>query len=201
MNRGQDRNITDGEQVREISLSIPIAAFLNIISEWYDALLADEKDDPCYEKGEYWSSDLLCSKNYPSLSDLWNESEDIVAKLVLDSETDLMDLVYMDKDGWMEHNYYIHEIDRFHSESDVIIFSGSCIYSPNQNEHFLANLIDNISNPEHHENILLESLKELRNGKRNAVAAMPKVANLVGHNNIEVSEAAKQTLEELEKHA
>lgn len=201
MNRGQDRNITDDKQIRKVTFSIPKAVFIDIISEWYDALLSDEKDDPCYEKGEYWSSDLLRSKNYPSLGSLWNESEDIVAKLVLESEVDLMDLVYLVKDGWMEHNYYIHKIDKFHLESDTIIFSGVCIYSPNQNERVLANLIDNISNPDHHENILLESLEELKNGKSNAVAAIPKIANLINHKNITVSEAAKNTLLELRKYA
>ncbi len=198
MSRGQERNISNESNIHPISFTLPKNSFLEIISDWYKDLVREEKEDSYYEEGEFWNSDIIRSKNYPDLASLWNDSEEIVAKLVLDSEVEFMDLVYITSDGWKEHNYYIHKINEFSLSSSSITFLGTCIYSPDQSEKMLGNLINNISNPDNHEDILLDSLKELRNGKSKAIKAISAIAKLTTHPSHVVSDAAKVTLVELE---
>ncbi len=192
MGRGQSR---PNSALKSFSLSIDRESFISIIQDWYQLFLEEERSDTHYHPGEDWAADLMRNKNFPPLNTLWEEAPKDVGRLMLDYETDFLDLVQSNTPRWKPNNYFVHRLEQYNIDPDGITMRGTCIYAPDHIKNLLNNLITNISDTENTEQIILDSLLELQKGRQYALPAIPQISILVSDPSRKVSQVAQQTLD------
>ena len=194
MGRGQSRYAT---ALYPFSLSVDQTTFLSIIQDWYGSFLEDEKNDQYYTPAEDWAADLLRAKNFPTLKSLWQEAPHDVGRLLLEYETDFLDLIQLPSGNWKPNNYFVHHLERFTIDKGTVSMHGTCIHAPDHIKNLLNNLITNISDFRNTEQIMLDSLLALQKGHRYALPAIPHLRILLSHPNKKVSQTAQNTLDML----
>ena len=129
MNRGQRHNIADEGRVMPVAVRLPVALFLELIAPIYDDVVQDERDDVMYKPGEDWLSDELRARDFPSLQKLWSDSKDMLARFVLEFETDFLEALETPSPEKQVPLYYIHTLNSYQFHESEIEFSGTCILS------------------------------------------------------------------------
>lgn len=182
MNRGQDHNLrVEGVRPCDLEARIDRADFDRLWALCAEAL-AEGEDDP------------------PPLS--LPADPERAARLVLDAEVEILELLYTEEGAWKARHFFVHRITDAEVGPDEVVLRGVALFSEGHNARRLANLLRNVSDaalPRDHLNVVLDSLRELGRGHRYATDALPALRRLARDGSPEVAAEARAAAEAIER--
>ncbi|HEX2205319.1 MAG TPA: hypothetical protein VHG91_18565 [Longimicrobium sp.] len=184
MNRGQDRNLrAEGMRPCDFEVRIARADFDRLWALCAEALGEGEEDSP-----------PLSLPADPERAARW----------VLDAETELLELLYVDEGEWKARHFFVHELTEAGIGPEEVVLRGVALFSADHNERKLRNLIRNVTDPallRDHPNVVVDSVRELARGHRYAVDALPALRALAGDGSPEIAAEARAAAEAIERAA
>lgn len=178
MNRGQDHNLCV-EGVRPCALEVRIARadFDRLWALCAEALGEGDDDPP--------------PGSLPG-------DPERAARLVLDAEVEILELLYREEGEWKARHFFVHRITEAEVGADEVVLRGAALFSEGHNARRLANLLANVTDaalPRDHPKIVVDSIRELGRGHRYAADALPALRALARDGSPEVAAEARAAAE------